>query len=226
MLNLVGGAKLSPLAKALQTYPPLQPPHAGDPLVLTETQTEENLQAWLQAIPARLDALHNLLSQVSNDNIEWPEDFPQGEQSSALITTLHAWASQAWPEVATTIPSSPEKPWRNAHRDDSFIAYSMTADIAIAIGEVIRAGRPSWSWNIDRNPVNITDAMGTINRVVLISHWRGDSEKQVEIDVEDTVAHTFLKSRQKNWYVEDNWSRLVSETLSGGHEGVGLDKPN
>ena len=219
--NLIGGGKTSPLTQALQSYPPLQLPHAEDPLALTETQTEENLEVWLQLIPERIDALRYLLSQATN-NIDWPENFPHGESSFAIIAAVHQWASQDWSDVAAVTQSISEKPWRNARRDGSCIAFSMTADIAIVIGEVIRAGRPSWSWGIDRDPANINDQMGTVNRIVLISHWIGDAEKQVEIDVEEIVAQTFVKSPQQSWFVEDNWSRLASECLSGAHEGARL----
>jgi len=142
--NLVRGDKLSPLTTALQAYPAMQLPHTGDPLALTERQTQENLEAWLQAIPTRIEALRYLLTQVSNNTIDWPKDFTQRESSSALVTSLHAWAAKEWSQAAATTPSSPEKPWRYALRDDSFIACSMIADVAMVIGEVIRAGRPSW----------------------------------------------------------------------------------
>jgi hypothetical protein len=98
----------------------------------------------------------------------------------------------------------------------------MIADISMLIGEVIRSGRPSWSWAIDRDPTNISDGMGSVNRVVLVSCWREDPANQVELDVEEVVATTFVESPHQGFYVEDRWTRLVNNAISGAYEGAHL----
>lgn len=221
---LGSSATQSPLAATLSTYRPLELPHKGDPLALSTEQANENLSAWTTAIPERMQALEGLLREAgqATDVFEFPPDLADKEAAVATVTALHSWASSSWGAVAASMHVGDELPWRQQRRDGDKVAFSMTADVAMLIGEVIRFYRPSWRWAIDHDKRNTSDGMGSVNRVVLLAEWLPDPTTQVELDLDELIARFFLQSPKHGAFVEDRWTKLVTEAISGAHEGAHL----
>jgi|GEM_PF-4596508 len=214
----------SALQERLQRYPALRLPHPGAPGSISPEQAQANLAAWTASLPARREALRDLLADVAPD-ITMPNAH-EACDDHALVTDLHAWAGRDWPALSATLPDRARERWLANQRDGDTIAFSMTADVAMLIGESIRQRRDSLRWGVDQDPLNRDDGMETYQRIVLLGMWQPSaaqgSANTVEIDVESMVVHRLLKPNASSERFENAWTRLLEEAGSGAHEGSAL----
>lgn len=205
------------LALQLKEYPPLSLPFPGPAMSLSEEQASSNLRYVLEAIPERQSALRSLLTQT-NQAIHWPDDFTQ-PNIDPFVNALHKWAGEQWPTLRQSIPGDVQARWLEGERSGDSIAFSLVTDVALTLGELIRAHRPSLQWGVDLDPRNRADIMNTVNRVMLLGNWRKDPSRQIEIDIEATVVNRLLNPGDSSERYENTWLRLVRAAIDGGYEG-------
>jgi hypothetical protein len=68
--------------------------------------------------------------------------------------------------------------------------------------------------------------MITVNRIMLLGHWRNDPTKQIEIDIEATIVNRLLNPNDSSERFENTWLRLVRSAIDGGYEGVNVVDDN
>ena len=216
-----GASEMNTLAKKLQSYPPLLLPHQGNPLSLSNEQAEANLAYVLDVIPERLKALKHLLI---DEPIVWPDSFSELDVNS-FVDSLHHWAGMQWPTLQLNIKGDENTHglWLAGERSDENIAFSLVADVALTLGELIRYHRPSLNWGVDLDPLNRSDNMETVNRVMLLGYWRQDTSKQIEIDIEGTVVNRLLNPEDTSERFDNSWLRLVQGAINGGYEGDAVE---
>ncbi len=208
------------ISRYMRGYPALRPPFPGPARNLNRAQAEENLHYLLDIRFERLDLLRGLLRQ-SDASAVWPDRFSR-DNIDPFIIALHQWAGEQWPALKARVKGDLLARWRAGERSGECIGFSVVADVVLVLGELILSLRPSLKWGIDRDPINIRDGMDTVNRMVLLGTWRGDPEKQIEIDIEMMVLERFLHPDDINERLENSWLRLIHAAIDGGYEGVSV----
>ncbi len=208
----------SGLVDKLDDYPPLQLPHSGPPAELSDQQVAENFDYMIAALPQRLEHLKQL---VTGYEISWPSSFT-GTDTQAFVIALHRWAGENWSTVGARIKSDAPQRWRNGERSGNCIGFSVVSDVALTLGELIIAQRPSLAWGMDQDPQNRKEEMVSVNRLVLLGHWRPNPANQIEIDIEATVVNRMLRPTDSSERFENTWLQLVDASVRGAYEGEGV----
>jgi hypothetical protein len=218
LLNARRNSGADLLAKALKQYPPLELPFSGPPNSFSDVQAISNLEYILGEIPQRLAALRTLLKQTGQP-INWPENFANVDVN-AFVIGLHLWAGEHWASQSHSLPKDARGRWLNGEKSGEDIIFSLVTDVTLTLGELICTHRPTLDWGIDQDPLNRSDNMETVNRVMLLGHWRNDPSKQIEIDIEATVVNRLLNPNHSCERFENTWLKLVRSAIEGGYEGV------
>ena len=200
------------LKRQLADYPSFEPPHRGDPASLGTEDAEENLAHFLRALPGRLDTLATLLASW---DIALPADAASAEPEP-LIASLHAWSGRSWSALGASGTG-----WLRGERSGPDIAFSLAADVAALLGELVRRGRPDWRWAIDTDPEHRRAGVETFHRVVLQAPFVPDPSRDVEFDIERTVIDRLLHPGYADQRLATPWWRAVESGLSGSQAGAG-----
>lgn len=211
--------RASQLNTCLEDYPVFPVPAKGQPLSFTAEQSQANLDAFVKAIPDRLLALRTLCEHFA---IQWPDNLSL-EHSKELIIQLHALAGDTW-RYALKVPSkeTTQSLWFAGKRDGEYKILSLVSDIALLLGTIIIHERSVIRWGIDTDKKNLKDRMGSVNRVVLLAPWRGDSDAVTPVDVEWVVLGRLTKPDDTSQRFENNWLGLVEDASRGAYEGIGV----
>lgn len=202
----------------LPSYSPIRLPHPGIALTLSPEQVGENGTHWLTVMPGRLEQLHALLARF---DIHWPADLSQCDHA-ALIAQTRSWATQYLVPLVARVPGDARMHWLQQHKDEDCAVFSLASDIALQLGELIIAKRPSYRWGMDQDSQNREDRMRSANQFVLLSHWIPDPSTQVEIHVESFVVNTLLDPDDSRERLFNTWLQMVDDAVSGRTEGDAL----
>ena len=203
------------LLQRLQSYPAIQLPHTGEAIELKPDAVDENFTYWQRILPERLILIRGLLSEYG---INWPQELDTCEYNE-LLTQTREWARKHWPVLATLVKSDAITRWQEQQKSADCIVFTLVSDVSLLLGELIIAKRPSFKWGIDTDEKNRDDAMGSVNNLVLLSHWASNPNTQVEIFIEGTVVVSVLHPNDSSERLLNNWLYLVDNAISGGYEG-------
>ncbi|ASJ76629.1 hypothetical protein [Granulosicoccus antarcticus] len=70
-----------------------------------------------------------------------------------LVTQLYQWSGEHWPMFFDKAIHN-ERQWIASNKQDGNRIYSVIMDTAIVMGELIIKHRPTYCWNLDRDPGN------------------------------------------------------------------------
>ena len=227
-------------ARRLRDYPPGPPPPGAPGALPTAAEADAALRAFLDARPARLEALAALLE---TDGIELPRTLEalHGLDDGAmrdLVGRLHRWAGERWPgSVPVAVPGRGRRRdraarraaaralrerWMAGGRAGEDAAFAVVADVALVVGELIRARRPTLDWGANLDPVDVADSMPDAGRIVLLGRWLPDASVSVSVDVEGVVAERLIDPEAVSQTVGNGWLELIEAAAWGGYEGAGV----
>ena len=204
-----------PLALRLRSYPPFERPHPGYGQGLSEAQALANL-AHVHAVCAqRLALIGPLLQQEAGVDLPAALAAPAA-QAPAVAAALQRWAASAWPALQP--PAAPPRPlqhWLHSTGRGDDIVYSLLADLALALGELVRRGNSAWRWGLDLDPQNLADDMPSARRVVLLADAGPALPHPVVLDVEDVVVARFQRPQDPGQRLLNPFAQLLEQGLRG-----------
>ena len=206
------------LAEYLENYPPTPIVHKGLARQLTVEQAKENLSAFLDSVPARLESLQNCLEAVG---IRYPNDLALNESRDA-VNDIYRWAGETWPVFGEIIGEGVENRWFSGERDDECAIFSVATDVATLLGEIVIHSRPTLHWGVDLDAENLRHAMPSVRRVVLTAPWREETHDSVIVDLEYVVVHQVFRQPARIDQLKNRWLETVEGACRGGYEGVGV----
>ncbi|MGL4514601.1 MAG: hypothetical protein ACRCT8_16050 [Lacipirellulaceae bacterium] len=216
MIDLVNhwlGRPVSRLDRRLRDYPPYRVPHPGYGTDLTDEQAEANLDYLLGARAGRVTALAGLLLEEGIDLLRGMANPDPGP----VLNEIEEWAQATWYRLARW-KKGKRTDWGPTSREGDDIAYSMTMDLAIVLGELIMAARPEFHWALDRDPENAE--MYTYNRPVL---FRPDDVRlnrgRTLFDLDEKTFVTFIQSTRWTIRMHYNFKRFVCGVIAGEYDG-------
>jgi hypothetical protein len=203
------------LALRLRRYPPFDRPHPGYGQGLSEAQALANL-AHVHAVCAqRLALVGPLLQEEAGVDLPTALAAPAA-QAATVATALQRWAGAAWPALQPPhAPARPLQHWLHSTGRGDDIVYSLLADIALALGELIRRGNPTWRWGVDLDPRNLADDMPSARRVVLLADAAPALPHPVVLDVEDVVVARFQRPQDPGQRLLNPFVQLLEQGLRG-----------
>ncbi len=189
-------------------YPPDQPRHPGDPLTLSEVESDANLAQFGNGRAARLAIVGDFLRDNGVDPA--PMLDPNGDGVAAARAVDH-WLDETLPKRSFSpvsgdeTPNPPDGAFRMSDRAGADIYYSLLADLALLEGEAIRLRDARFAWAINRLP-DFAD-MGSYGRICLIKPGDADWPATVfELDVHLlAICHAKMAprgNRSGHWFGE------------------------
>jgi hypothetical protein len=106
--------------------------------------------------------------------------------------------------------------WLGSHRSGKEIAFSLTMDISIVIGELIVRNRPTFEWGLDLDPDNVE--MMTYQRPVVQIPKSHGAIAPVIMDVEAIVVEQYRKVPQRIFGTVNELLSPVMLAISGAYE--------
>lgn len=203
------------LAARLRQYPPFVLPHPGSGDELSDDQARGNLANWLQQREQRLATITRLLHDDAGLDTAPALAAPR-QHAAALCRALQQWATQAWPALPPH-PRPAYSHWLHSRRDGDGLVYSMLADLALLLGELVCRGNPVWRWGVDLDPQNVADGLLTARRIVLLADVGGH---RFVLDVEAVVVARYLDAEAPAQRLLDPLRQLVERGLRGDDFGV------
>ena len=143
----------SRLKKSLAGYPAWSSPHRGtvlklgdgDAPLLTPTEARENLQAYRDAVPVRIDILRPVLRDL-------------GLVLDEAYTDAAGFVGRLHPVMLAELPAlyRPElarrEAWETSDRAGDAIVLSFMGDLAMLTGDVLIRAAPGAFWGMDLDP--------------------------------------------------------------------------
>lgn len=216
--RLSGADHSSELGRRLVDYPPFELPHPGPRLELTSPQLSTNLTHFLSVRDERIQLIRALSAA---DGVSWPDALDQADPRS-FIEDLHEWAGRTWPAIAPGDVQAYRAAVFDGARAGEHIGASMTADVALVIGELVRLARPSLDWGVDDDDQNRTDGMAHWHRIVLAGRWIPDPTVPVALDIELLTLDRLIQPNSTNNRFLNEWLWFYDGAVRGGYEGEGL----
>ena len=155
--NGPGPRRSTRLAERLRSYPVWHVPHLGTngaypnspaPL-LNEAEFRANLQAYLAAVPERIETLRGLLNEFGHDL----RDAYDEDRRDPFIRSLHL-------TLLAELPTTYHERLRNFHcwessdRAGDAIVYSLLGDLAMLFADVLLKAKPGCFVGMDLDPEN------------------------------------------------------------------------
>ncbi len=219
------GTPSSKLAERLTDYPPYRMPHPRPAKALSAKEADDNLAAFNEQLPARIDALDGLLTSLGVKPDSYAAVPLLEIPVLSLAECLHPWADASWPE-AIAAERRHYDIWQCTNYREADMLYSVAMDTAMLLGDSLRRQVPQLSWTIDRNPENIADGMPTVNRIVLtvskpVSAERSASSQALPvvntlIDWESAVASVAYEPARDRFRLLNDWKLLAERAIASG----------
>jgi hypothetical protein len=141
------------LTALLADYPAWAPPHLGHVLklpdspgpVLSPEQARANLEAYRDAVPARIAALRPVLAALGCDVDQAYAD------AAAFVRCLHPVLLAELPPLYRADLAKRDA-WELSPRSGDVIVLSFMADLAMLTGDVLIRANPGIFWGMDLDP--------------------------------------------------------------------------
>ncbi len=199
----------SGLAASLAEYPAYDVPHSSTHLTLSDAQALENFEYFQSHKQQRIASLHALLVRVGIDL----KPALNGADYTTSVEALYQWAQNEWaPAINSELAT--RAVWRTTHRSAEHIIYSVVMDCAIALGEIVIARRPEYTWAVDLHPDNIKDQMPSARRTVLSAISTTHPEQPILIDWEAIAVAMVIKPQSAANRAINLWLRVCDEAVN------------
>lgn len=198
------------IAETLVGYPPFTPPFPGHGPRFPLERARANLDHLLAERPRRLDIVRPVLARAGAD----ADAALSGADPRPFLRALRLWASEAWtsgPQPWKTAPGG----WRASRRDGPDILLSLLTDIGLVLGDVVRAHRPAYRWEINDDPDDRDMEFFRQPELILRAPEAGLVPAQLEVDLIGVVVHVAEGAGPAR---EDEMSDAVADAVLGQAE--------
>ena len=205
-----GASPAETLAETLRDYPPFSPPFPGGGPRFPLARARANLDHLLAERPRRLGIALPVLARAGP-----PADAAlAGEDPRPFLAALRRWADDAW-RVAPQPWREAPRGWRASRRDGPDILLSLLTDVGLGLGEVVRAHRPDYRWELDDDPDDREMDFWRQPGLILRAPRAGLVPAQLEVDLIGVVVHVAEGAGSPR---EDEMADAVADAVLGQAE--------
>ncbi len=209
-----GGRSAGRLAALLAAYPPYAIPHPGPGRALSLAQADANLAYLVAHRGKRLAAVRALLSECG---VDMTDACGTGDPGP-FLDRVWAWIRAEWPAIHDPLLARRDR-WLGSRRAGEEIVYSLVADVAILLGEVVLSRRPDFGWALDLDPGNEGDEEGMVSqRRPCVIRPADDVVPAILYDPEDQVQGAYAYCTSAPYFWLNHLGQGVMDMLDGTHE--------
>ena len=208
------GRPRSRLAALLAAYPPYAIPHPGPGRTLSLAQADANLAYLVAHREERLAAVGALLSECG---VDMAGACGTGDPGP-FLDRLWEWIKAEWPAIHDPVLARQDR-WLSSRRVGKEVAYSLVADIAILLGEVVLSRRSDFGWALDLDPHNEGDDEGMVSqRRPCVIRPADDVVPIILYDPEDQVQGAYAYCTSPSYFWLNHLRQGAMDMISGAHE--------